>query len=200
MAALSSRKRRVATSKRRRLGFRWRAFAAAPATPTPMGGTRAKRQEAVDPSPDVAALGSLGAAWDRSTRRPSGSACPPTSPTPANASRTREFGPVRFSPSAPQRASSTASNRRAHPPRRDERSSSPGPPRGSTPRRASIRSEPNHRSVSRNPIREDGWKSVTSPRKVPIRDASKYGVPSPRGPSEVCPDRRNKPVRCIQVP
>src|SRR6478735_11469720 len=66
--------------------------------------------------------------------------------------------------------------------------------------RASITLEPNHRSVSRNPIRDGGWKSVTTQRNVPILVASKYDVPLPRGPSEVWPHRRNKPVRCIQVP
>jgi Transposase len=55
------------------------------------------------------------------------------SPTPANASTTRRFWPARFSPIGPQPASSAASFQRAHPPRRDERSSCPGPPRGCTP-------------------------------------------------------------------
>ena len=65
--------------------------------------------------------------------------------------------------------------------------------------RASITGEPNHRSVSRNPIRDGGSKQVTSPRKVPILVASKYAVPLPMGTSEVWPHLRNKPVRCIQV-
>ena len=111
--------------------------------------------------------------------------------TPTNASTTRRCASARFSPTGPQPASSPIYFLKAHRPRHGERSSCSRPPR-MTSVAASITSEPNQRSVSRETIRL--WLVVGySPWNVPILVASKYAVPRARGPSEICPDLRNKP-------
>ena len=74
-------------------------------------------------------------------------------PTPTNASTTRRFGFARFSPTCPQLVSSAASCRRAHPPRRDEGPCCPPSASRMYSGRASIRSKPNRRRVSRKPSR-----------------------------------------------